>query len=156
MRSLCVRHAPVIEAVDKTKYEVVPIAITKEGNWLGPSSSREVASRRGAAEAVRKALNTKTKEVAILGDPSRHGLMKLDTGDQTTETLDVVFPVLHGTYGEDGTLQGLLEMAAIPFVGLGTLASACGMDKVTMKALFRRSGLADLRAHVVSTLRMGR
>src|SRR6185437_9237555 len=68
-------------------------------------------------------------------------LIKLDPGDQTTETLDVVFPVLYGTNGEDGTLQGLLEMAAIPFVGCGTLASACGMDKAIMKALFKEAGL---------------
>ena len=61
------------------------------------------------------------------------------------ERLDVVFPVLHGTFGEDGTLQGLLEMAAIPFVGCGTLASACGMDKVTMKALFKDAALPICR-----------
>jgi D-alanine-D-alanine ligase len=60
---------------------------------------------------------------------------------QTTEKLDVVFPVLHGTYGEDGTLQGLLEMAAMPFVGCGTLASAVAWTKVTMKALFKDAGL---------------
>ena len=131
----------VIEAVDKTKYEVVPIAITKEGNWLGPAAAAKLLPEEVQRKLSANALNTKTKEVAILGDPSRHGLMKLDTGDQTTETLDVVFPVLHGTYGEDGTLQGLLEMAAIPFVGCGTLASACGMDKVTMKALFKEAGL---------------
>ena len=131
----------VIEAVDKTKYEVVPIAITKDGNWLGPAAAAKLLPEEVQRKLSANALNTKTKEVAILGDPSRHGLMKLDTGDQTTEILDVVFPVLHGTYGEDGTLQGLLEMAAIPFVGCGTLASACGMDKVTMKALFREAGL---------------
>ena len=67
--------------------------------------------------------------------------MKLDAAGPSSERLDAVFPVLHGTYGEDGTIQGLLEMAAAPFVGCGTLASACGMDKVTMKALFRDAGL---------------
>jgi D-alanine-D-alanine ligase len=131
----------VIEAIDKMKYEVVPIAITKEGNWLGPTAAAKLLPEAVQRKLSPNALNTKTKEVAILGDPSRNGLIKLDPGDQTTETLDVVFPVLHGTYGEDGTLQGLLEMAAIPFVGCGTLASACGMDKVTMKALFREAGL---------------
>jgi len=131
----------VIEAIDKMKYEVVPIAITKEGNWLGPAAAAKLLPETVQRKLSPNALNTKTREVAILGDPSRNGLIKLDPGDQTTETLDVVFPVLHGTYGEDGTLQGLLEMAAIPFVGCGTLASACGMDKVTMKALFREAGL---------------
>jgi D-alanine-D-alanine ligase len=67
-----------------------------------------------------------------------------DEGD-TDRALDVVFPVLHGTFGEDGTLQGLLEMASIPFVGCGTLASSCGMDKVTMKALFKEAGLPICR-----------
>jgi D-alanine-D-alanine ligase len=117
--------ASVIEAIDKSKYDVVPIAITKEGNWLGPAASRGSAG----------------DDVAILGDPSRRGLMKLDVEGQPPERLDAVFPVLHGTYGEDGTIQGLLEMAAIPFVGCGTLASACGMDKVAMKALFKQAEL---------------
>ena len=93
-----------------------------------------------------------THDVAILGDPSRAGLFSLGAKNESRERLDVVFPVLHGTYGEDGTLQGLLEMAAIPFVGCGTLASACGMDKVTMKALFKEAGLANLQLHVVSAV----
>src|SRR5207249_6233118 len=71
----------------------------------------------------------------------RNGLVGLETDGQVTQRLDVVIPVLHGPFGEDGTIQGLLEMAAIPFVGCGTLASACGMDKVTMKALFKEAGL---------------
>src|SRR6266576_3744301 len=71
--------------------------------------------------------------------------MALGVDDRRPERLDVVFPVLHGTFGEDGTLQGLLEMASIPFVGCGTLASACGMDKITMKALFKESGLPICR-----------
>jgi D-alanine-D-alanine ligase len=83
----------------------------------------------------------KKEDVMIAGDPSRTGLMRLNRNGGPAESIDVVFPVLHGTYGEDGTLQGLLEMAAIPFVGCGTLASACGMDKVAMKALFRNAGL---------------
>jgi D-alanine-D-alanine ligase len=83
----------------------------------------------------------KKEDVMIAGDPSRAGLMRLNQNGGTAEPIDVVFPVLHGTYGEDGTLQGLLEMAALPFVGCGTLASACGMDKIAMKALFRNAGL---------------
>ena len=130
----------VIEAIDKSKYEVVPIAITKEGNWLAPAAAAELLP-----EETRRLLTSRTRggpkeDVAIIGDPSRSGLMRLDS-DESSEPLDVVIPVLHGTYGEDGTIQGLLEMAAIPFVGCGTLASACGMDKVTMKALFRDAGL---------------
>src|SRR5215468_5942166 len=119
----------VIEAIDKTKYDVVPIAITKEGNWLGPASAAQLLPEATQRKLSANTLSNQTKDVAILGDPSRTGLMRLDSGEQTTEKLDVIFPVLHGTYGEDGTLQGLLEMAAMPFVGCGTLASACGMDK---------------------------
>src|SRR6266545_7981316 len=131
----------VIEAIDKTKYEVVPIAITKEGNWLGPAAAARLLPEATQRRLSANALGNTAKDVAILGDPSRTGLTRLDSGDHSSEKLDVVFPVLHGTYGEDGTLQGLLEMAAIPFVGCGTLASACGMDKVTMKALFKEAGL---------------
>src|SRR5438874_2028924 len=130
----------VIEAIDKSKYEVVPIAISKEGNWLASAAAAELLP-----EKTRRLLSSGTRggpkeDVAIIGDPSRSGLMRLDSAE-STEPLDVVIPVLHGTYGEDGTIQGLLEMAAIPFVGCATLASACGMDKVTMKALFRDAGL---------------
>jgi D-alanine-D-alanine ligase len=81
--------------------------------------------------------------VALLGDPSRKGLISLGTNAQPAsgEKLDVVFPALHGPLGEDGTLQGLLEMADVPYVGCGVLASACGMDKVAMKSLFVEAGL---------------
>ncbi|HEX7722999.1 MAG TPA: D-alanine--D-alanine ligase family protein [Pyrinomonadaceae bacterium] len=131
----------VIDAIDKSKYEVVPIAITKEGNWLAPAVAAELLPAETQRKIAPQSLGTARDDVAIVGDPSRSGLMKLGGGKLPAERLDVVFPVLHGTYGEDGTIQGLLEMAAIPFVGCGTLASACGMDKVTMKALFKEAGL---------------
>jgi D-alanine-D-alanine ligase len=131
----------VIEAMDAAKYEVVPIAITKEGNWLAPAAAAELLP-----PVTQRFLSAQTRggskeDVAIIADPSRSGLVRLEANGKSAEQLDVVFPVLHGTYGEDGTLQGLLEMAAVPFVGGGTLASACGMDKVIMKALFRNAGL---------------
>jgi D-alanine-D-alanine ligase len=131
----------VIEAIDKSKYDVVPIAITKEGNWLGPAAAVKLLPEDTQRKLSVNAQKQGTEDVAILGDPSRRGLMRLDSSDQSRDKLDVVFPVLHGTYGEDGTLQGLLEMAAMPLVGCGTLASACGMDKVTMKALFKEADL---------------
>ncbi len=132
----------VIEAADAEKFEVVPVAITKEGRWLSPAESASLlpeATRRALSEAVSAA----GEAVTIVGDPSRRGLLKLDGGAQSSveQKLDVVFPVLHGTYGEDGTIQGLLEMAGVPYVGCGVLASSCGMDKVTMKSLFRQAGL---------------
>src|ERR1043166_8580259 len=83
----------VIEAIDKAKYDVVPIAITKEGNWLGPAAAAKLLPEDTRAGLSEGALNNKTTDVAILGDPSRTGLMRLDSGDQTTEKLDVVFPV---------------------------------------------------------------
>jgi D-alanine-D-alanine ligase len=131
----------VIEAADATKYEVVPVAITKEGNWLAPAAAAELlppATQRLLSAGTR---NGRKEDVMIAGDPSRAGLMRLDNNSDAAEPIDVVFPVLHGTYGEDGTIQGLLEMASVPFVGCATLASSCGMDKVTMKALFKNAAL---------------
>jgi D-alanine-D-alanine ligase len=134
----------VIEAIDKSKYEVVPVAITKEGKWLAPAAAAELLPAETQHKLSAQILGADRDDVAIVGDPSRSGLMTLGDGS-SQRPLDVVFPVLHGTYGEDGTLQGLLEMASIPFVGCGTLASACGMDKVTMKALFKEAGLPICR-----------
>lgn len=133
----------VIEAMDTDKYLVVPIAINKEGKWLGPADAIKLLPEevtRRVPSSIREAAGD---EVAIIGDPTRHGLVTLDdeTGRQPPQPLDVVFPVLHGTYGEDGTIQGLLEMAGVAYVGCGVLASSCGMDKVAMKALFRDAGL---------------
>jgi D-alanine-D-alanine ligase len=132
----------VIEAADAEKFEVVPVAITKEGRWLSPAESASMlpeATRRALSDSVSAA----DEAVTIVGDPSRRGLLKLDGGAESSvaQRLDVVFPVLHGTYGEDGTIQGLLEMAGVPYVGCGVLASSCGMDKVTMKSLFKQAKL---------------
>jgi D-alanine-D-alanine ligase len=135
----------VIDAIDKSKYEVVPIAITKEGNWLAPAAAAELLPAKTRARLSAQTLGKSRDDVAIVGDPSRQSLMSLGDDEGKDRTLDVVFPVLHGTFGEDGTLQGLLEMASIPFVGCGTLASSCGMDKVTMKALFKEAGLPICR-----------
>src|ERR1043166_8298641 len=135
----------VIDAIDKSKYEVVPIAITKEGNWLAPAAAAELLPAETRARLSAHTLGKSRDDVAIVGDPSRQSLMSLGDEEGNERTLDVVFPVLHGTFGEDGTLQGLLEMASIPFVGCGTLASSCGMDKVTMKALFKQAGLPICR-----------
>jgi len=131
----------VVEAIDATKYEVVPIAITKEGNWLAPAAAAELLPQTTQRFLSTRTRQGKKEDVMIAGDPSRSGLMRLSRNGGPSEPIDVIFPVLHGTYGEDGTVQGLLEMAAVPFVGCGTLASACGMDKVAMKALFLNAGL---------------
>ena len=132
--------AAIIEAIDRKKYELLPIAISKEGKWLSPSKSGSLLPER-TQQLLSSATNT-AGAVAILGDPSRQGLVSFDSdGRFASEKLDVVFPVLHGPFGEDGTIQGLLEMADIPYSGCGVLASSCGMDKVTMKSLFVQAGL---------------
>jgi D-alanine-D-alanine ligase len=131
----------IIESIDQRKFEVVPIAITKEGKWLAPAQSAQLLP---PAVHERMAANgPATGDVALIGDPSHKGLISLPNDSQSfvAEKLDVVFPALHGTYGEDGTLQGLLEMADVPYVGCGVLASSCGMDKVAMKSLFVQAGL---------------
>lgn len=133
----------VIEAIDRKKYEVIPIAITKEGKWLAPTAAAALLPSAARGRLASEIVANNRGDVAILGDPSHQGLTKLTTANRETapQALDVVFPVLHGPYGEDGTLQGLLEMADVPYVGCGVVASACGMDKVAMKMLFAQAGL---------------
>ncbi|MGE0130021.1 MAG: D-alanine--D-alanine ligase [Blastocatellales bacterium] len=125
----------IINALDQNKYEVVPIAITKQGKWLASS---------GATNLLPSAvIENADQHVAIFGDPTERGLARFteETASGKRDQIDVIFPVLHGTYGEDGTIQGLLEMADVPYVGCGVLASATGMDKVVMKRLFHEAGL---------------
>lgn len=134
--------ASVIGAIDGKKYEVVPIAISPAGKWQSPADSYRLLPAPAQSLLPLRWASAPSTEVAILGDPSHTGLLSLSSSDGlTTEKLDLVFPVLHGPFGEDGTLQGLLEMANIPYVGCGVLASACGMDKVAMKLLFLQAGL---------------
>ena len=127
----------VMGAIDRDKYEVVPVGITKEGRWIASGDPMK-ALEAGDAGASQPA--------ALLGDPSRRGLMRLEDTERAVEAtrlaeLDVVFPVLHGPYGEDGTIQGLLELAGIPYVGAGVTGSAVGMDKAIFKDVMRAHGL---------------
>ncbi len=143
----------IIEAIDRKKFEVLPIAINEEGKWLPPAESVQLLP--DSLRPLLSSAHNVTGQVAILGDPSHRGLISLERNSHsvTAEKIDVVFPALHGPYGEDGTIQGLLEMADVPYVGCGVLGSSCGMDKVTMKALFAQAGLPIckhiwfLRAH---------
>jgi len=133
----------VIQAIDHKRYEVVPIGINKEGKWLSSTAAVRLLPA-GAREVLPKTLApNRPSDVAIFGDPSHRGLVSVNAKGQaqSSQPLDVVFPLLHGPYGEDGTIQGLLEMANVPYVGCGVLASACGMDKVAMKSLFKEAGL---------------
>ena len=133
----------VIEQIDKEKYEVLPIAISKEGNWLNPFESLKLLTAETRQLLAEDTANYSHSPIALIGDTQYRGLTNLQSveGGERFTKLDVIFPVLHGTYGEDGTIQGLLEMANIPYVGCGVLASSCGMDKVVMKTLFRDAGL---------------
>ena len=131
----------VIEKIDSQKYEVVPVAIGKDGRWLSPSEAAALLPFDTSQKLPPSVTQSRPEEIALIGDPSYKGLVNLSRDNSSAESLDVVFPVLHGTYGEDGTIQGLFEMAGIPYVGCGVLASACGMDKVLMKSLFRDAGL---------------
>jgi D-alanine-D-alanine ligase len=123
----------LLEALDPKKYEVVPIGITRTGEW------------RVGSEALKllPAVLEQGARVIPSADPQRPGLIHVNANSAGTSgtRLDVVFPVLHGTFGEDGTVQGLLELTDIPYVGAGVLASAVGMDKDVMKRLFREAGL---------------
>jgi len=137
----------VIEYIDREKYTIVPVAIMKEGNWLSPAESARWFPIELIGDFADDIAALGEGEVGMIGDTKFKGLTRLSdgTGDSRsgdrTIPFDVIFPVLHGTYGEDGTIQGLFEMAGIPYVGCGVLGSACGMDKVVMKTLFRDAGL---------------
>lgn len=124
--------ASVIRALDPEKYEAVPIGISKDGRWLVGTGSLKML-----AEVLKSG-----DRVVLPPDPSAASLVPLGpTAGQPSVSVDVVFPVLHGTFGEDGTVQGLLELAGLPYVGAGVLASAVGMDKDVQKRLFEQAGL---------------
>jgi len=156
--------ASVLNAIDKTKYEVVPIGITKDGRWLTAEHAERLLKgdagegaratqthlRAGDPEATPGAALLATGEsVVVPPEPARHdaGLAPFQTDANLRRAadrainVDVIFPVLHGTFGEDGTIQGLLELADIAYVGAGVLGSSAGMDKDIMKSLFRAAGL---------------
>jgi D-alanine-D-alanine ligase len=118
--------ASVIRGLDPDKYEAVPIGITKEGHWLIGS---------GAQKMLPEVLKG-GQRVMMTADPTDAALVKLD-GSGGGQRIDVVFPVMHGTFGEDGTIQGLLDLAGLPFVGAGVLGSAIGMDKDVTKRLLQ-------------------
>lgn len=154
--------AAIFKHLDRTRYEAVPIRIEKDGRWV---LADKVPLALSASEVIEQSRHTTARsgragrETLLVSHPSEDTLVTIERrptpGDDgepgavvTGLGLDVVFPVLHGPYGEDGTVQGLLELAAVPYVGSGVLASAVGMDKAAMKAQFAAHGLpqADYRA----------
>lgn len=126
--------ASIIKALDSAKYSIVPIGITREGHWrVGQDALQPLAQFLESGEPITPSV-----------DPTSPRLLSLNPSHRLSHShpsLDVVFPVLHGTFGEDGTVQGILELAGVPYVGAGVLASAAGMDKDVMKRLFRDARL---------------
>jgi D-alanine-D-alanine ligase len=152
--------ASVLNAIDKTKYDVVPIGITKDGRWLTAEHAERLLKgekpserhlRAGDPEATPGAALLATGEAVVVPPEPVHrgtGLAPFQTDAANLRraadraiNVDVIFPVLHGTFGEDGTIQGLFELADLAYVGAGVLGSSAGMDKDVMKSLFRAAGL---------------
>jgi D-alanine-D-alanine ligase len=136
--------AAVFKNLNPERYEAVAIRIEKDGRWTLPRRPPTLIS---AAEviAARAEAHEENREAHLVAHPGAETLLSIDRAESAAivsgSTLDVVFPVLHGPYGEDGTVQGLLELANVPYVGAGVLASAVGMDKATMKLVFSARGL---------------
>jgi D-alanine-D-alanine ligase len=146
-----------MQAIDRTKYDVVPIGITKQGQWLTDLHAEQLIKGEfvpGSRKSLRAGDPAATSSAAVLAKgeavlvppmPSANSIVPFETprNHETTRAIsvDVIFPVLHGTFGEDGTMQGLLELADIAYVGSGVLGSAAGMDKDIMKRLFADSRL---------------
>jgi D-alanine-D-alanine ligase len=148
--------AAVVQNLDKQRYEAIPIRIEKDGRWIiadrlpTSSSAAEVIEQSRAQTAHR--LGRGGREAHLVAHPGEEQIMTIERGSSPSITglaLDVVFPVLHGPYGEDGTVQGLLELANIPYVGAGVLSSAVGMDKAVAKLVFAARGLPQTAYMVV-------
>jgi D-alanine-D-alanine ligase len=148
--------AAVVQNLDKQRYEAIPIRIEKDGRWIiadrlpSSSSAADVIEQSRAQTSQR--LGRGGREAHLVAHPGDEQIMTIERGSSPSITglaLDVVFPVLHGPYGEDGTVQGLLELANIPYVGAGVLSSAVGMDKAVAKRVFAASGLPQVNYLVV-------
>ena len=139
--------ASILKAIDRRKFDVVPIGITKEGRWLtaGDADNLLLGNGEAAKQTLRAGDPHATPGAKVLSQGIPTLLAPEPAALTTTETksqsLDVIFPVLHGTFGEDGTIQGLFELAGIAYVGSGVLGSAAGMDKDVMKKLFAQASL---------------
>ena len=136
--------ASVLKAIDREKFDVVPIGITKEGRWLAAGDAHNLLEGNGSEVVHRlRAGDPETTPGAKLLQEGIPTLMAPVPGPPGPEgkAIDIVFPVLHGTFGEDGTIQGLFELAGIAYVGSGVLGSSAGMDKDVMKRLFQQAKL---------------
>jgi len=137
--------AAVVQNLDKRRYEPIPIRIEKDGRWI---IADRLPSTSSAAEVIEQSKSSQARpgrggrEAHLVAHPRDEQILTIDEGSRIDSlALDIVFPVLHGPYGEDGTVQGLLELANVPYVGAGVLASAVGMDKAVAKLVFAARGL---------------
>lgn len=129
----------IMRALDPSRFDVVPIGITREGHWL---ASGDPLRQLAATSQLPLAAGNDAGEAPQVTLPAARQNGAIDVAEAAwVRTIDVVFPVLHGPYGEDGTVQGFFELADIPYVGAGVLASAVAMDKVTARSLFEQAGL---------------
>lgn len=135
----CVTAGSVMAAIDHDRYEVVPVGIARDGRWVLASPEQQLAIEAGRLPEVQPGGQT----LALPFDPDGDGLVVIEPGEvpRALGAVDVVLPLLHGPYGEDGTIQGLLEMTGVRYVGAGVLASAVGMDKAFMKLVWAGQGL---------------
>jgi D-alanine-D-alanine ligase len=131
--------ASILNAIDRTKYEVIPIGITKQGQWLAPTEAQHLLT--GDTKPAPILPKSKSVDLTASADLALQNTALAQQNSPLAQSLDVIFPVLHGTFGEDGTIQGLFELADIAYVGSGVLGSATGMDKSAMKQLFAAAGL---------------
>jgi len=136
----CVSAGSVLGVLDRNRYDVVPIGITAEGRWV---LAGDDPSRLAIAGTELPSVDPTGAALVLAGDPTVKELVSLDVANvpPALGSVDVVFPLLHGPYGEDGTIQGLLELAGVPYVGSGVFASAAAMDKHHMKKLLAAAGL---------------
>jgi D-alanine-D-alanine ligase len=143
----CVSAGSVLQAIDRDAYDVVPVGVSHEGRWVLAADDPD---RLAITDGKLPEVDATGASVTLPGDPTTRGLTVSEPGElpRALGEVDVVFPLLHGPYGEDGTIQGLLELAGIPYVGSGVLSSAISMDKAYMKVVLAGHGLPVGR-HVV-------
>lgn len=131
----------IMAAMDKDKYEIYPVGITKSGRWLTTGDPMALLASGGDGGDVSSLAEIGGSGKALVSQDTERRELVPGTSKTHFPKVDIVFPVLHGTYGEDGTVQGLLELTDLPYVGAGVLGSALGMDKAAMKAVFAAHGL---------------
>ncbi len=141
----CVSARSVMDALDSERYQAIPIGVTKDGHWLlMPGGPPALAA--GSATPLPEVTDASGPEIALDQEPGAQALVAED-GSRTE--IDVVFPVMHGPFGEDGSIQGFLEMAGVPYVGAGVLGSALGMDKAVQKTLLAAAGIPVVQHEIV-------